>query len=85
MTFTISEIEFEANRQDIASEYLDIKLNCQCLFYYLEVFDMSTIGNSVHKKLVLQFHAYILQQRKVSLYANNVSQRSVCKMNKSVA
>jgi hypothetical protein len=46
---------------------------------------MWTTGNSVHIKLVFQFHPYILQQRELSLHTNNLSHRTFCKMHKWMA
>jgi hypothetical protein len=46
---------------------------------------MCAIGNSVHIKLVFQFHRYILQQMELPLYTNNLCHRTVCKVHKWMA
>jgi hypothetical protein len=86
MIFTIPEIYCEAIRQDTTSEPLDIELQRSKFILQLRgVQCVCTTGDSVHMNLAFQFQPYILQQRKLLLYINNLSQRTVCKMRKWIA
>jgi hypothetical protein len=49
---------------------------------HLDVFDMCTIANTVHIKLVFQLHPYILHKMELSFYTNNLPDRTVSKLRK---
>jgi hypothetical protein len=55
MISTNSEIYYEAIRRD-TSKYFDPKLKLSKFILYLEMFDVCTIGNSMHLKLIFQLY-----------------------------
>lgn len=76
MSFTRLEIYFETITQIASSEHLVTNYNFHSCLYSLEVFDMWIIdkSSSVGASSILEWE--------LSLYTNNLTQRTICKMRK---
>jgi hypothetical protein len=73
MIFAVSEMYFEAVRQDTTPEHMS-NYNCQSLFYHLEVYDDWTVGNCMHEVGVSVSSIHFAARRTFPLHKQPVSQ-----------